>query len=80
MSELSSKNGYKLHVDRRTEEVFNVAPWEQLSMAETISTFDSPTVWIRHFNFLDFDALGLPSPKWINIVRDPVIRLFSDIY
>ena len=41
-------------------------------MAETISANSDPSVWVRHFNFLDFDALGLAPPTWINIVRDPV--------
>ena len=27
---------------------------------------------VRHFNFLDFEALGQAAPTWINIVRDPV--------
>ena len=60
------------NIYRRGEEVFNVAPWEQLNMVETITTFDAPTVWVRHFNFLDFESLGFASPSWINIVRDPV--------
>ena len=26
---------------------YNVAPWDQLRMAETIPTFAQPTVWVR---------------------------------
>ena len=72
MSNLGPINGYRLNVDQRTEEVYNAPPWEQLQMAESIPTFPEPAVWVRHFNFLDFEALGFPSPIWINIVRDPV--------
>ena len=72
MSNLGPENGYQISVDQRTEEMYNVPPWEQLQMAESIQTFTGPTVWVRHFNFLDFGALGFPSPTWINIVRDPV--------
>ena len=41
-------------------------------MAESISANTEPSVWVRHFNFLDFEALGLAAPTWINMVRDPV--------
>ena len=80
MVELGGGLGYKVSVDQRTVEEYNSPPWEQLQLAETVSTFTEPTVWVRHFNFLDFDSLGLATPSWINMVRDPVERVISNFY
>ena len=80
MVELGRGLGYKVSVDQRTVEEYNSPPWEQLQLAETISTSTDPTVWVRHYNFLDFDSLGLAAPTWINIVRDPVERVISNFY
>ena len=77
---LNTNKKYDVHVDVRTEEEYNVPPWEQFQMAESLSSKTMPLVWVRHFNFLDFDALGLASPTWINIVRDPVERVISNFY
>ena len=80
MVELGQERGYTVKVDQRTEEVYNSPPWEQLQLAETLSTMTQPTVWVRHYNFLDFDSLGLAAPTWINMVRDPVERVISNFY
>ena len=80
MVELSNKRGFTVNVDQRTVEQYNSPPWEQLQLAETLTSFTKPTVWVRHYNFLDFDSFGLASPKWINLVRDPVERVISNFY
>ena len=80
MVELSNKRGYTVNVDQRTVEQYNSPPWEQLQLAETLTSFTKPTVWVRHYNFLDFDSFGLASSKWINLVRDPVERVISNFY
>ena len=80
MVELGPRLGYTVTVDQRTVEVYNSPPWEQLQLAETVSTLTQPTVWVRHYNFLDFDSLGLAAPSWINMVRDPVERVISNFY
>ena len=80
MVELGRGLGYRVTVDQRTEEQYNSPPWEQLQLAETVSTNTEPTVWVRHYNFLDFDSLGLAAPTWLNMVRDPVERVISNFY
>jgi len=80
MVELSQTRGYHVSVDQRTVEQYNSPPWEQLQLAETLTSFTMPTVWVRHYNFLDFDSFGLASPKWVNLVRDPVERVISNFY
>ena len=49
-----------------------VHPLERAQMADTLATSPHPTVWVRHFNFFDFESLDVAPPTWINIVRDPV--------
>ena len=61
-----------MSVDRRAEEVVKVHPLERAQMADTLATSPHPTVWVRHFNFLDFSSLGQAGPVWLNMVRDPV--------
>lgn len=37
-----------------------------------------PSVWIRHYNFVDFQRFGSPGgwrPDWFNVVRDPIERV-----
>ena len=80
MVELSNKRGYTVNVDQRTVEQYNSPPWEQQQLAETLTSFSKPTVWVRHYNFLDFDSFGLASPTWVNLVRDPVERVISNFY
>ena len=61
-----------MSVDRRAEEVVKLHPLERRQMADTLPTSPHPTLWVRHFNFIDFEALDVAPPTWINIVRDPV--------
>ena len=51
----------------------------QLQMAENVPTLPEPTVWVRHFNFLDFESFGLAAPTWINLVRDPVSLIHKTV-
>ena len=61
-----------MSVDRRAEEEVKLHPLERRQMADTLATAPHPTVWVRHFNFIDFESLDVAPPTWINIVRDPV--------
>ena len=41
-----------------------------------VSSVTEPRVWIRHYNFVDFQKYGSDwSPDWFNMVRDPVDRV-----
>ena len=45
---------------------------------EKVLSTTQPSVWIRHYNFVDFDAFGSPGgwkPDWFNVVRDPIERV-----
>merc|ERR1719474_783183 len=37
-------------------------------------------VWVRHFNYLSFERFGLPTPVYVNLVRDPLERVISFFY
>ena len=80
MAELSKRRSYSLEVDQRLEEQYNLAPWDQVELAERLAALPNPTVWVRHLNFIDFNALGLANPQWLGLVRDPVERVISNFY
>ena len=80
MAELSKRRSYSLEVDQRLEEEYNLAPWHQVELAERLTALANPTVWVRHLNYIDFNALGLANPQWLGLVRDPVERVISNFY
>ena len=80
MVELGRERGYRVEVDQRPEEQYNLAPWHQLDLAERLTSLAKPTVWVRHINYIDFGGLGLAAPQWLGLVRDPVERVISNFY
>ena len=45
-----------------------------------VTAVGDPTVWIQHYNFVDFEDQGSDwSPDWFNLVRDPVDRVSNVI-
>ncbi|XP_078667762.1 uronyl 2-sulfotransferase-like isoform X1 [Branchiostoma floridae x Branchiostoma belcheri] len=62
--------------------------WDQFQLnqtglkafAEDFYTVPSPFIYERHVYFVDFEQLGLKSPKYINLVRDPLDRIVSSFH
>ncbi len=54
-------------------------PTEVVSeVVHKVLKISQPSVWIRHYNFVDFELYGSPSggsPDWFNVVRDPIERV-----
>ena len=43
---------------------------------EKVLSTTQPSVWIRHYNFVDFERFGSDwSPDWFTLVRHPVDRV-----
>nr|XP_039252533.1 uronyl 2-sulfotransferase-like [Styela clava] len=46
-------------------------------MKKISSFIKKPTIYNRHIHFLDFKAVGLEEPIYINMIRDPIQRFSS---
>ena len=50
----------------------------QLEEINDVLSINQPTVWIRHYAFLDFESFGYKwKPEWISIVRNPIERVIQ---
>ena len=48
----------------------------QLEEINSILSLNQPTVWVRHYAFLDFESFGNKwKPEWMSIVRNPIERV-----
>ena len=48
----------------------------QLEKINSILSLNQPTVWVRHYAFLDFESFGYKwKPEWMSIVRNPIERV-----
>ncbi|XP_077866541.1 uronyl 2-sulfotransferase-like [Saccoglossus kowalevskii] len=57
------------HVKQLNEELVNL-----------VSAIDPPSVYLRHFHYIDFMKFGVKQPLYINIIRDPIERFVSGYY
>lgn len=50
----------------------------QLEEINSLLSLNQPTVWVRHYAFLDFESFGYKwKPEWMSIVRNPIERVIS---
>ena len=54
----------------------------QLEEINSLLSLNQPTVWVRHYAFLDFESFGYKwKPEWMSIVRNPIERvMYSTLY
>ena len=45
-----------------------------------VNSFSTPSVFAKHVAMVNFSKHGLPTPIYVNIVRDPVERVISWFY
>uniref|UniRef100_A0A8D9B2P0 Heparan sulfate 2-O-sulfotransferase pipe n=1 Tax=Cacopsylla melanoneura TaxID=428564 RepID=A0A8D9B2P0_9HEMI len=81
MRHLSVRNGFGFHRDhiQRVETIRLPRP-EQKQLAEMISSYSTPSVYIKHICFINFTEFHMPEPIYVNLVRDPVERVISWYY
>ncbi|XP_034484054.1 heparan sulfate 2-O-sulfotransferase pipe isoform X1 [Drosophila innubila] len=78
---LSERNNFQFHRDAvQKVETIRLAEDQQQEMAEVISELPEPSVFIKHVCFTNFTKFNLPTPIYLNVVRDPVERVISWFY
>lgn len=81
---LSTKNGFTLMRDNgfstKLREDIMLSYEQQMQLKTIFRSFNSPTVYLKHTGFVDFEQLNSPMPIYINIVRDPLERVNSIFY
>lgn len=78
---LSARNNFHFHRDAvQRLETIRLAPDQQQELAEMITDLPTPSVYVKHVCYTNFTEFNLPSPIYINIVRDPVERVISWYY
>jgi dermatan/chondrotin sulfate uronyl 2-O-sulfotransferase UST len=78
---LSDRNGFTFARDsvQRVETIRLVAEQQQ-ELAEKVSLLPTPSLYVKHVCFTNFTKFGLPTPIYVNIVRDPIERVISWYY
>uniref|UniRef100_A0A1A9WGB5 Heparan sulfate 2-O-sulfotransferase pipe n=1 Tax=Glossina brevipalpis TaxID=37001 RepID=A0A1A9WGB5_9MUSC len=78
---LSERNNFQFNRDAvQKVETIRLAEDQQQEMAEVISDLPVPSVFIKHVCYTNFSKFNLPTPIYINVVRDPVERVISWFY
>uniref|UniRef100_A0A1I8P2M4 Heparan sulfate 2-O-sulfotransferase pipe n=1 Tax=Stomoxys calcitrans TaxID=35570 RepID=A0A1I8P2M4_STOCA len=78
---LSERNNFQFHRDAvQKVETIRLADEQQHELAEVISDLPEPSVFIKHVCYTNFTKYNLPTPIYINVVRDPVERVISWFY
>ncbi|KAG5900428.1 hypothetical protein JTB14_029314 [Gonioctena quinquepunctata] len=78
---LSIRNDFGFHQDRvQRVETIRLSPEDQAELAGLVSSYEPPSVYIKHVCFTNISNFGLPEPIYINLVRDPVERVISWYY
>ena len=53
----------------------------QLEEIKSLLSLNQPTVWVRHYAFLDFESFGYKwKPEWMSIVRNPIERVLYSTF
>lgn len=78
---LSARNGFRFHRDvvQRVETI-RLAPDQQQELAEMVTELSAPSVYVKHVCYTNFTKFQLPTPIYINMVRDPIERVISWYY
>ncbi|XP_059470864.1 heparan sulfate 2-O-sulfotransferase pipe [Neocloeon triangulifer] len=78
---LSHRNGFNFHRDKvQRVESIRLAPRDESYLAQVVSNYEPPSVYVKHVCFTNFTKYGYPEPIYINLVRDPVERVISWYY
>jgi len=78
---LSVKNNFHFHRDAvQRVETIRLAPDQQQELAEMVTDLPSPSVYVKHVCYTNFTKFNLPTPIYVNIVRDPIERVISWYY
>ncbi|GJQ76976.1 hypothetical protein Trydic_g15172 [Trypoxylus dichotomus] len=78
---LSMRNEFGFHQDRvQRVETIRLAPEDQAALAAMVSSYEAPSVYIKHVCFTNFSEFGIPEPIYVNLVRDPIERVISWYY
>ncbi|XP_063698115.1 heparan sulfate 2-O-sulfotransferase pipe [Culicoides brevitarsis] len=78
---LSIRNDFNFHRDAvQRVETIRLAPDQQQELAELITDLPEPSVYVKHVCYTNFTRFNLPTPIYVNMVRDPVERVISWYY
>lgn len=78
---LSIRNEFTFHRDAvQRVETIRLAPPQQQELAEMIAELPTPSVYVKHVCYTNFTRYNLPTPIYVNLVRDPIERVISWYY
>lgn len=81
LKSLSIKNNFHYHKDRTQKvETIKLTYNEEKKLAKLVNSFQAPSVYVKHVCFSNFSRFDLPTPIYVNLVRDPVERVISWYY
>lgn len=78
---LSIRNDFSFNRDGvQRVETIRLGPDQQLELAELVADLPEPSVYVKHVCYTNFTKFNLPTPIYVNLVRDPVERIISWYY
>ncbi|CAO1430220.1 unnamed protein product [Diamesa serratosioi] len=78
---LAIRNNFKFHRDSvQRVETIRLATFQQEELADMVSDLETPSVYVKHVCYTNFTKFNLPTPIYINLVRDPIERIISWFY
>ncbi|XP_059620106.1 heparan sulfate 2-O-sulfotransferase pipe isoform X1 [Phlebotomus argentipes] len=78
---LAAENSFTFHRDAvQRIETIRLSPDQQLELSDMIVDLPTPSVYVKHVCYTNFTRFGLPTPIYVNLVRDPVERVISWYY
>ncbi|KAG5669719.1 hypothetical protein PVAND_000014 [Polypedilum vanderplanki] len=78
---LSIRNNFLFHRDSvQRVETIRLALYQQEELADMISDLPKPSVYVKHVVYTNFTKFKLPTPIYVNLVRDPIERIISWFY
>jgi len=81
MRALALKNNFHYHKDRTQKvETIKLTNNEEKWLSHLINYFSTPSVYVKHVCFVDFQRFNISMPIYVNMVRDPIERVISWYY
>lgn len=81
MRALALKNNFHYHKDRTQKvETIKLTNNEEKWLSHLINYFSTPSVYVKHVCFVDFQKFNISMPIYVNMVRDPIERVISGIW
>jgi len=81
MRALALKNNFHYHKDRTQKvETIKLTNNEEKWLSHLINYFSTPSVYVKHVCFVDFQKFNISMPIYVNMVRDPIERVISWYY